>query len=85
MYNKSIRIGNKGQLPIRMLLHNRHFRHGHLLKMILNVAFVFVIREFIRPSHPGSGYLQRYCGQRLPPEAPDRSHRKPEEAFPQIP
>ena len=69
MYNKSIRIGNKGQLPIRMLF----------------VAFVFVIREFIRPSHPGSGYLQRYCGQRLPPEAPDRSHRKPEEAFPQIP
>ena len=92
-------------------LYNRHFRHGHLLKMMLNVAFVFVIRcceangdtlddaienanaaaydwiytEFIRPSHPGNGYLQRYCGQRLPPEAPDRSHRKPEEAFPQIP
>ena len=28
-------------------LHNRHFRHGHLLKMILNVAFVFVIRELM--------------------------------------
>ena len=41
--------------------------------------------SFIRPIHPGNGYLQKYCGQRHPPEDPDRFPRKPEEACPQIP
>ena len=34
--------------------------------------------SFIRPIHPGNGYLQKYCGQRHPPEDPDRFPRKPE-------
>ena len=62
----------------------RKFLYCHIWKMMANSGFI-PGESFIRPIHPGNGYLQKYCGQRHPPEDPDRFPRKPEEACPQIP
>ena len=58
--------------PIQMLFTvNRYFLYCHIWKMMANSGFI-PGESFIRPIHPGNGYLQKYCGQRHPPEDPDR-------------
>lgn len=71
--------------PIQMLFScEQIFSVLPYMEMMANSGFI-PGESFIRPIHPGNGYLQKYCGQRHPPEDPDRFPRKPEEACPQIP